>query len=109
MKIVLDHCVPKRLTRHLAAHYVRTARQMGWEGLKNGNLLTQAAGSFEVVVTVDQNIKNQRNPATLPISVVVLIAPSNRLADLIPLVPELERTLQQLKPRTLIEIRVPPP
>jgi len=48
MRILLDECMPKRLTRELVGHDVRTVQQMGWTGLKNGVLLTKAAESFVV-------------------------------------------------------------
>jgi len=53
VKILLDHCIPKRFKFSLPAHEVKTAREMGWQGLKNGKLLAQAAKQFEVMLTVD--------------------------------------------------------
>jgi len=46
-----------------------------------------------VFVTVDRNLKHQQPPTNLPIPVLVLVAQTNRLADLIPLVPMLEQAL----------------
>jgi hypothetical protein len=69
--------------------------------LKNGALLTRAASSFDVVLTADQNIEFQQNLTTLPVAVVVLVAKTNRLESLEPLVPELLRALAILRPRTL--------
>jgi len=42
-----------------------------------------------VLVTGDQNVEHQQNPARLPIPVVILIAASNRIDALRPLIPEL--------------------
>ena len=67
MNILFDHCVPKRLRRSLS-HPVKTTREMGWERLRNGILLAEAAKQFDLLLTVDQNIKHQQNMATLPIS-----------------------------------------
>ena len=75
-----------------------------WEDLRNGKLLAAAAAQFDVLLTVDQNIKHQQNLATLPIAVVVMIAPSNTLEDLALLVPEVEEALQGLQPKTLVEV-----
>jgi hypothetical protein len=69
--------------------------------LKNGALLTQAANSFDVVLTADQNIEFQQNLAKLPVAVVVLVANTNRLESLEPLVPKLLHVLAALRPRTL--------
>ena len=63
-----------------------------------------AASLFDVVITVDQNLKNEQNLDQLPIAVFVLIAPSNRTKDLQLLVPDVERALLSLRPCSLIEI-----
>lgn len=89
MKVLLDECVDWRLLRSIAGHEVRTARQMGWSAIKNGELLALAAKEFEVFVTVDRNLSFQQKLPAFSIAVVVLRARSNRLADLRPLVPRL--------------------
>lgn len=107
MRILLDHCLDWRLGRHLPTHDVKRTRDLGWEGLKNGKLLAQAAAQFDVLLTVDQNLKYQQALPSLPIAVIVLIATTNRLQDLIPLVPRIEQALQALVPRSLVEVRLP--
>ena len=89
MKVFVDECVDWRLSRDIVGHEVRTARQMGWATIKNGELLALAAREFDVFVTVDRNLSFQQNLPTFSIAVLVLRARSNRLADLRPLVPEL--------------------
>ena len=101
MRILLDECVDWRLLRHITGHDVKTARQMGWSTVKNGELLVLASESFDVFVTVDRNLSFQQNLANLPIAVVVLRAKSNRLADLIPLVPGLLEALTSIEPNSL--------
>jgi hypothetical protein len=104
MRILIDHCVDWRLSRSLPAHFARSAKEMGWDELSNGELPAEAAKEFDLLLTVDQNIKYQHNPACLPIAIVVLVAKTNRLADLIPLMPRFEDALPALAPRTLIEV-----
>ena len=89
MKVFVGECVDWRLARDIVGHEVKTARQMGWLTIKNGELLALAAKEFEVFVTVDRNLSFQQNLPAFAIAVIVLRAPSNRLADLKPLVPEL--------------------
>lgn len=89
MKILIDECVDWRLVRDIVGHEVKTARQMGWSTVKNGELLALASKDFEVFVTVDRNLSFQQNLPTFAIAVVVLRATSNRLADLRPLIPKL--------------------
>jgi hypothetical protein len=61
---------------------------MGWAGVKNGQLLALAEAEFDVFITVDRNLSFQQNLSQFNIAVIVLQAPSNRLADLKPLAPE---------------------
>ena len=89
MKVLLDECVDWRLSRDITGHEVKTARDMGWGTIKNGELLALAAKEFAVFVTVDRNLSFQQNLPAFDIAVVVLRANSNRLADLRALVPAL--------------------
>jgi len=89
VRVFIDECVDWRLARDIAGHSVKTARQMGWTTIDNGQLLTLAAERFDVFVTVDRNLSFQRNVGSYPIAVMVLQARTNRLADLRPLVPKL--------------------
>ncbi|MGQ0652925.1 MAG: hypothetical protein ACT4P4_11785 [Betaproteobacteria bacterium] len=59
-----------------------------------------AAADFDAFVTVDKKLHHQQNLSKLPVAVVLLDAPSNELAFLLPLVPNLERVLSSLKPKT---------
>lgn len=88
MRILLDECIDWRLSRDITGHEVKTARQMGWATLDNGELLALASEHFDVFVTVDRNLSFQRNLTSLPIAVVVLQAKTNRLADLKPPIPK---------------------
>jgi hypothetical protein len=90
----------------LSGHEVRTVAAVGWSGAENGELLRLAATSFDVLLTADRNVEHQQNLTTLPISVVVLVAPTNRLESLAPLVPELLELLRALPPRRLVHIGV---
>ena len=53
------------------------------------------------MLTADQNIEFQQNIAALPIAVVVLVADSNRLESLEPLVPDVLEVLKNLTPKSL--------
>jgi len=104
MRILLDHCVDRHIAKFFSAHEVKTAREMGWDGLQNGKLLAAAGTQFDVVMTVDQNLQYQQNPGTLPIAVVVLVGKSNKLSDLVPLIPAVEKALTVIKARTIVEV-----
>ena len=89
MKVLLDDCIDWRLSREIVGHEVRTARHMGWSTIRNGVLLGLAAREFDVFVTVDRNLSFQQNLPAFTIAAVVPRAPTNRLSDLLRLVPEL--------------------
>ena len=57
MRVLLDECVPKRLRQELTGHDVSTVPDMGWAGIKNGELLALAGAQFECFLTVDANIE----------------------------------------------------
>jgi hypothetical protein len=105
VRILLDECVDWRLSRDLQGHDVKTARQMGWSTIQNGELLALAATAFDVFVTVDRKLPAQQNLSQLSIAVVVVRARTNRLADLRPLVPDLLLVLPRAKPgaATIVE------
>lgn len=62
---------------------------MGWVGTQNGMLLQLASEhQFNALVTVDQGFAYQQNANTIPIPVEIMIAQTNHLQDLQPLVPD---------------------
>jgi len=98
--------LPRPLALLLPTHEVRTVAAMGWTGIRNGELLQRAASEFDAVLTADQNLAHQQNLGALPVAVVVLVASTNRIESLRPLIPSLLRILETLVPRPLIQIRV---
>jgi hypothetical protein len=86
----------------LPGHFVRTVQLMGWSGLVNGKLLAATAGDFDALITGDRNMQYQQSTSQLPMSVVVLIAPNNKLESFLPLVGRLRGTLATLQaPRNI--------
>jgi len=106
VRILLDESLPRPLARLLPEHEVRTVATMGWTGRRNGELLQLAAGDFDALLTADQNLEHQQNVSALPIAVVVLVAPTNRIESLRPLILILLRTLETLAPRQLVHVSV---
>jgi hypothetical protein len=79
---------------------------MGWSGKKNGEVLAlMIPHGFEVFLTVDQNLSYQQNLRAANLAVIVLIVRSNRLADLLPLMPSVHAALTTIQPGDLVEIR----
>ena len=88
-KILLDECIDRRLARQISGHEVKTAPEMGWAGLDNGELLARAEKKFDVFITVDRNLTFQQNLPKFSIAVLILQCPTNRLQDLLPLIPNI--------------------
>ena len=101
MRILLDEPVPRRLGTLLVGHEATTVPRSGWAGIRNGTLLTLAAAKFDVFLTTDQNLEFQQNLSALPIAVLVVVAKSNRMKDIEPLVPAILKALNHLQPKSL--------
>jgi predicted nuclease of predicted toxin-antitoxin system len=42
VRILIDECLPRRLTQRLPGHEASTVAEMGWAGTRNGELLRLA-------------------------------------------------------------------
>jgi hypothetical protein len=109
MKILIDENLPRRLAAHLEGHECRTVVQCGWSGKRNGDLLAVADPLFDVLLTLDKNLPYQQNLDSVRIAVLITHAYSNRLADLLPLLPECLAALETIQPRQVIRIGINPP
>jgi predicted nuclease of predicted toxin-antitoxin system len=106
MRILLDECIPHQLRTAIVGHEVTTVQYRGWSGVKNGELLSKMrAAQIEVLVTRDGNLSFQQNVASSGISVVLLMAPTNDVVDLRPLLPRLLVELSILRPGQVVEVR----
>jgi predicted nuclease of predicted toxin-antitoxin system len=57
MRLLLDECVPQRLSRQLQEFEVSHVASEGWAGRRNGDLLrAMRIAGFDVLVTVDRNL-----------------------------------------------------
>jgi hypothetical protein len=101
MRLLLDECVVRNLKRDLVGHEVMTVVEAGFSGMKNGALLRAAAGSFDVLITVDRNLPFQQNIGSLQIAVLVLMAQGVTYPDLKPLVPAVLASLSTIQPGEL--------
>lgn len=105
MRILLDECAPRPLKRELADYEIRTVVEMGWAGKKNGELLRlMSQEGFTILLTTDQNLRYQQNLQQAGVAVVVLVAPSNKLSDLLPLKPNVRSVLDTVAPGEVIEV-----
>jgi predicted nuclease of predicted toxin-antitoxin system len=97
-RLLLDECVDWRLKRYFSPEYeVRAVHEMGWQGVRNSELLQLASQAFDVLITVDKRLPQQQDLAQYPLSVVVIRAPNNRLATLVQAVPSIEAKVETLQ------------
>ncbi len=80
MKILLDENLPKQLKVDFGSDYdVKTVRDMGWLGKKNGELLGLVVfNGFDFFVTLDKNLRYQQNLDRIELKIFLLLAPNNR-------------------------------
>jgi hypothetical protein len=98
VKILLDECIPRGLKYNLPDQECQTVPEAGFGGKKNGVLLNLAEiARFEIFVTMDKGLQYEKNLAGRAIAILILRAKSNRLADLLPLLPHLLRTIKQAR------------
>ena len=105
MRVLLDECAPRPLKRQLAEYDIKTVVEMGWSGKKNGELLRlMNQEGFTILLTTDQNLRYQQNLQQAGVAVVVLVAQSNKLADLLPLLPDARKVLNTIVPGAVVEV-----
>ena len=104
MRVLLDECVTRYLKPEFSGHDVFTVEDAGFKGLKNGRLLEAASGKFDVLVTVDQNIRFQQNLKTLGLAIILVAALRSTLAILKPLMPKVLQILTTIKPGEIVVV-----
>jgi predicted nuclease of predicted toxin-antitoxin system len=106
MKILIDECLPAELKAHVIAlgHECQTVRQAGFGAKKNGELLTLAEGRWDILLTSDRNIKYQQNMAGRSVSILILCVKTNRMKDVLPLMPPCAQAFLSIQPGQMVEV-----
>ena len=106
MKVLIDECAPKALKVALAASGFdcTTVQEAGWSGKENGELLALADASFDVVVTIDRNLRYQQSLSGHRIALLIVRARSNRVVDLEPHFSACAQALRTIQPGTAVEV-----
>jgi predicted nuclease of predicted toxin-antitoxin system len=110
MRILIDQCIDERFRNSLTGHDSQTARYAGLAGLKNGDLLKAAeAAKFAVLLTVDQGIEYQQNLTGRKIGIIIFRRKSNRLHNLLQLVPACLAHVECIQPGQIVSIEATGP
>ena len=72
MRVLFDQGTPVPIRGHLEGHTVSTAFQLGWDKLKNGQLLTAAEEAGFDLLTTDKNMRHQQTLVHRKIAIVIL-------------------------------------
>ncbi|HEX2664868.1 MAG TPA: DUF5615 family PIN-like protein [Candidatus Acidoferrum sp.] len=103
---MIDECAPKALKAFLTkhGHESRTVQEAGWAGKQNGELLKLAETEFDVLVTVDTNLRYQQNLKGRRIAIVILDYSSNRLEHLRQYFPACALAIDKIQPGEIIQL-----
>jgi predicted nuclease of predicted toxin-antitoxin system len=106
MKILLDENLPRQLKADFGADYdVRTVRDMGWLGKKNGELLGLIVfNGFDFLVTIDKNLRYQQNLDRIELKIFLLLSINNRRETLQALVEKIKDKIREGNLKKLNEI-----
>jgi hypothetical protein len=104
VRVLLDEQLPLDLAAALVGHSVDTVAGRGWTGITNGELLRRMEGQYDTLVTMDRGIEFQQNLSSATVGVLIVRAPSTRMAHLRPLVSAILDAFPALKASQLHRI-----
>ena len=105
MRVLLDENLNWRLIRYFDPDcHVTTVDRQGWKGKRNGELLVQAAETFDVLVTMDKSIEYQHNISEYAIGIIIISARSNKLQDIQPVMLEVNQVIRNVQPGQVIHV-----
>jgi len=109
MKLLIDECLPRRLKFLFieGGHECKTVLEAGFSGKQNGELLSLAERTFDVLITIDRNIRYQQNIAGREIAILIIRVASNDLDDIRPQVPHALAALETIQIGQIVEIGFP--
>jgi hypothetical protein len=102
VRILFDQGVPAPLREHLRGHQIKTAFELGWSALRNGELPARAEPQFDALITTDRNLQTQQNLSLLKIAILVL--PTTSWPRLQGRLHEIAVAVDSLKPAQYLEL-----
>jgi len=105
MQIIIDECLPKRLTKLFPNHDVYTVPQIGLAGYKDTELLNELDyKDINIFITIDRNIEYQQLFSNRGFGTIIIRSVSNRFSDLEHFKDELLEAIQKIKPSQIVHI-----
>ncbi|PCE64050.1 DUF5615 family PIN-like protein [Sediminicola luteus] len=97
MKLLLDENVPRKLKYRFSPDFeVNTVPEMGWTGVKNGELLNRMRkNDLKILISLDKNMGGQQHLESFQMSLIVFNVKNARYTSLVPLVEKVERIIRR--------------
>ena len=105
MTVLLDESVPRAVKTRLSQFDIKTVQEMGWTGMKNGELIAKAEERFQALITADKNLRYQQNLSSRRLALIIL--PTNRVPEVTALLPAIVDAINTAATGTFIEIPGP--
>jgi len=105
-RVLLDENLPRKLRRDLLEFDVRTVQEEGWTSFRNGELLSRAQHTFDVLLTADRRLQFQQNIARFDLGVVVIVTVDLRLRAIRTAIDEIRAALATVRPGEVIQVQV---
>ncbi len=105
MKVLLDECTPRILKRRVSGAEIATVQELGWTGIKNGQLLALAEDQFDVLITTDKNLRHQQNLSGRRLAIIEL--PTNQVPVVAALATAVQEALAVISAGEFVEIPMP--
>jgi hypothetical protein len=104
MRVFGDACVDPRAAQVVAGHEVQTAFDLGWQNLRDHVLLPMVAADFDVFVTADKGFEYEHNLRNLPMGIVIVHVPKNKLEFYRLVAPQLLAAISSVRPGQVLHV-----
>lgn len=97
LKLLLDECIPEEFRKEFPGYEAHSAKWAGYCGIVNGNLLAKAGQEYDVLITVDQNLRHQNKISKFNIGVILVITEYTGIKYLMPHLDAIKEALKRIK------------
>ncbi|HEX6097218.1 MAG TPA: hypothetical protein VF432_12895 [Thermoanaerobaculia bacterium] len=108
-RVLFDENLPRLLRRKLPEFEIRTVQEEGWGSFRNGHLLRQAEGRFDVMLTADRRMQYQQKLTSFKIGIVVIVTPRLQLQLLESALEPLRAAIASVEPGEITHVDVSTP
>jgi len=104
MRVFVDACVDPRAAQVITDHEVKTAFDLGWQHLRDHVLLPMVAADFDVFVTADKGFEYEHNLRDLPMGIVIVHVPKNKVEFYRLIAPQLLAAISLVMPGQVLHV-----